>query len=281
MFYGKTAKQLLVYKAAIEGKKNSTSVPLFFKFGKNKWMQKMVNGEISFSCTGRFINDAIKTGNNIQGDAFEGVFARLKSNDCRIAQMKEKLKEDLEILEDTEPYVLLRRKSSQYKPIFCLYSYTFDDINNDCCNPKVGKNLVKHEFHDDMYSGFAESLDIKNVLSNDEQFTQVVFAKSENFINRLKLEMLSQDHIFKISRVNYSEFEKDEFFIEPTAAYNELFYKFPKYKGQHEARVCLLDMNFNNYSERYSLNIGPLSDDEYKILHEPFYFNSTVIYKKK
>lgn len=281
MFYTKAEKQILSYKVALEAKNKETKVPLFFKFGKYKWMKKLSNGELSFSCTGNFINEAIKTGNNIQGDAFEGVFARLKNNDIKIEQMKEKLKDDLEILEDTEPYVLLRRKSSKYKPIFCLYSYTYDDIYNECDNPKVGANLVKHKFHDDMYSGFAESLSIKNVLSPDEQFTQVVFSKSEDFLNRLKCAILSQDHIFKISRVNYTEFEQEEFFIEPSATYNELFYKFPKYKGQHEARICLLDMDFNDYSERYSLNIGTLSDDECKIEHTPFYFVSTVIFKKK
>lgn len=275
------AKQLLFYKAAIEGKNKETSVPLFFKFGKYKWMKKLANGELSFSCTGNFINEAIKTGNEIQGDAFEGVFARLKNNDYRIDLMKEKLKDDLEVLEDTEPYVLLRRKSSKYKPIFCLYSYTYDDIYNECTDPKIGANLVEHKFHEDMYSGFAESLSIKNVLSLDEQFTQVIFSKSENFLNRLKCAILSQDHIFKISRVNYTEFEKEEFFIEPSATYNELFYKFPQYKGQHEARICLLDMNFNDCSERYSLNIGVLSDDECIIEHKPFYFKSTVIFKKR
>lgn len=281
MIYRKCEKELLSYKVAIEGKHKETSAPLFFKFGKYKWMKRLANGELSFSCTGNFINEAIKTGNTIQGDAFEGVFARLKNNDDRIGLMKEKLKDDLEILEDTEPYVLLRRKSSKYKPIFCLYSYTYDDIYNECNNPKVGANLVQHRFHDDMYSGFAESLSIKNVLSPDEQFAQVIFSKSETLLNRLKCAMLSQDHIFKISRVNYTEFEKDEFFIEPSATYNELFYKFPQYKGQHEARICLLDMEFNGCSERYSLNIGSLSDDEYKIEHKPFYFESTVIFKKR
>lgn len=280
MFYSNWEKQLLSYKIATEGKNKETSVPLFFKFGKNKWMKKLANGELSFSCTGSFINEAMKTGNNIQGDAFEGVFARLKNNDYRIELMKEKLKDDLEILEDIEPYVLLRRKSSKYKPIFCLYSYTYDDIYNECDIPKVGANLVEHKFHDDMYSGFAESFSIKNVLSIDDQFAQVVFSKSEIFLNRLKCAMLSQDHIFKISRVNYTEFEKEEFFIEPSATYNELFYKFPQYKGQNEARICLLDMNFNNYSERYSLNIGALSEDECKIEYKPFYLKLTVIFKK-
>ena len=119
MFYTKVEKQILSYKVSIE-KNKETTVPLFFKFGKCKWMKKLTSGELSFSCTGNFINEAIKTGNNIQGDALEGVFARLKNNDDRIEQMKEKLKDDLEILEDTKPYVLLRRKSSKYKPIFSI-----------------------------------------------------------------------------------------------------------------------------------------------------------------
>ncbi|MBR3768249.1 MAG: hypothetical protein IKL10_08460 [Clostridia bacterium] len=66
---------------------------------------------------------------------------------------------------------------------------------------RLGINLVKHKFHDDMYSGFAESLSIKNVLSPNEQFTQVVFSKSENFLNRLKCAIFSKTSNYKITLV--------------------------------------------------------------------------------
>jgi hypothetical protein len=81
--------------------------------------------------------------------------------------------------------------------------------------------------------------------------------------------------------VNYDEFNKKEFFIEPTSNYEELFYKFPKYSYQYETRICMTGMKFSNIFERFSLNIGRLFKDYYNKTHEPIYVEfDTVIAKK-
>ena len=84
----------------------------------------------------------------------------------------------------------------------------------------------------------------------------------------------------KIGYVNYTEFENDTFFIPPTKDYDELFYKFPKYKHQHEFRICLIDMIFDNIYERYNLDIGRLPTNEYRITNFPFYITTEAILKK-
>ncbi len=260
---------------------NKDRVFLFFKFGVHKWMQKLTEGTLSFSCTGNFIFQAIHTDNDIQGDQLEGVFARLRKDDPRITQMESKLGKDLEIIPDDECFVLLRRKSSKYKPIFCLYSYADQDILDDCTSPAPGKQIVTHVFDSKMYTGFADTYEARNVVVPDLRFAQVTLAKSATFLMRLKVALNSQKLKHKIAYVNYTEFEKETFFIPPTEKYDELFYKFPKYKPQHEVRICLTGLSFSHIGQRFNLDIGTLSDSEYKLTHTPFYFTSEVIMKSK
>ena len=66
----------------------------------------------------------------------------------------------------------------------------------------------------------------------------------------------------EISHINYTLFEDEEFYIEPTDQRKELFYKFPKYSYQREARILLLGLEISNCNERHTLNIGPLSDED-------------------
>ena len=254
---------------------------LFFKFGIHKWMQKLVEGELSFSCTGSFIFQAIHTDNDIQGDKLEGVFARLRKDDPLIIQMGSKLGKDLEIIPDNECYVLLRRKSSKYRPIFCLYSYADKDILDDCTSPAPGRQFVTHTFASEMYTGFADTYEARNVVVPDLRFAQVTLSKSATFLMRLKVSLNAQKLKHKIGYVNYTEFEKETFFIPPTENYDELFYKFPKYKSQHEVRICLPELSFSHIGQRFNLDIGKLSDSEYKLAHTPYYFTSEVIMKRK
>lgn len=253
---------------------------ILFKFGEQRWMQKLVEGNINFSCAGNFIDQAIKTGNVIQGDPYEGVFARLKSTDPRINAMRKELGNDLELIDDVYPYVMLRRKSSKLKPIFCLYGYKNSDALMDCANPQDGINSIKHLFHEEMYSGFSNSLSAYNVVSDSHRFAQVSFIQSGSFITRIKIALVIKGLGYKMDNINYTEFEKETFFITPTISYDELFYKFPQYKHQHECRICLKSISFENIYERYNLEIGALSNTEYKITHSPFYITTEAILKK-
>ena len=57
---------------------------LFLKFSEQRWIQNLIEGIMSFSCIGYFINLAQKSDNKEQGDDFEGFFARLKSDDTML-----------------------------------------------------------------------------------------------------------------------------------------------------------------------------------------------------
>lgn len=251
---------------------------ILVRFGEKRWMDRMIQGEVSFSCIGAFIKQAIKTGNNVQGDRFEGVFARLRSKDPKIEEMSNLLGKDLEIIEDND-YILLRRKSSKFKPIFCLYAYTAEDALNDGNITKEGEVTIRHDFNNQMFMGFASSTNLL-VLREDYRFS-LVMLQPEPFVQRIRMAMFLNNLPYTMKRVNYSLFEQETFFIQPTDNYDELFYKFPQYAYQHEARICLKQKKLWSVFDRYNLNIGKLSKEDYNVIHTKAYFTVDAIVEEK
>lgn len=241
---------------------------LIFKFGEYRWMKKLIDGDVNFSCTGAFIHQAESSGNDIQGDRYEGVFARLDNSDQRIIEMESKLGNDLEIIDDGD-FKLLRRKSSKKKPIFCFYGYKAGDLLEDGNVDSTGYKVIRHDFDERMYSGFANSINL-NVISESHRFTQVTI-QPKSFVDRVKIAMLENNHKYEMHPIDYELFSAETFFIEPTEKYEELFHKFPQYKYQYEGRICITGMEFDSIFDRYSLQIIPLKEEDYKVTHTPLY----------
>lgn len=253
---------------------------ILFRFGEKRWIEKIADGNLSFSCAGAFINQAKKTGNIVQGDEYEGIFARLYPDDSRIDNMKKRLGNDLEEI-NQNGYVLLRRKSAKLKPIYCFYGYTARDVLEDANIEQLGENVIRHEFDERMFGGFSNSEDVKNVLSEDRRFTMISL-QPKPFVDRVRFFMAHNGYGFKMGKVNYELLSDDTFFIEPTSEYNELFYKSPEYSYQYEARICMKDMRFHNIFERFDLDIGKLKSEEYRINYDKLYFViNAVIARRK
>lgn len=111
-----------------------------FKFGQWKWIKRLSEGHINFACGGAYIKQANQDGNNEQGDKYEGVFARLQSNDPLVEHMRDLLGDDLESIDDGS-YVLLRRQSAKKIPMFCFYKYNVADLNEGT-KSKINDNLL-------------------------------------------------------------------------------------------------------------------------------------------
>lgn len=253
---------------------------LLFRFGEKRWIEKIVEGNLSFSCAGAFINQAKNTGNTVQGDEYEAIFAKLYPDDIRIAEMKRKLGDDLEEI-NLNDHILLRRKSAKLKPIFCFYGYTARDLLEEANIEHLGENTVRHEFDERMFSGFSNSESVKNVLSEERRFTMITLMP-QPFVDRVKFFMKLNGYGFKMGKVKYEIISNDTFFIEPTAEYNELFYKAKEYSYQCEARICMKNMKFNNIFERFDCNIGKLRPEEYYINYDKLYFTiNAVIARRK
>ena len=252
------------------------------KFGEARWIQKIVEGELSFSCAGAFINQAKKTGNTIQGDLLEAVFARLLKTNPKIQEMREKLGNDLEEIPDGD-YIFLRRKSAKRIPIFCIFSLK----KKNFISKKPGNQNIEFSFDKRLYDGFANK-NIKNTVPNSHKFTMAYFI-TEKFINRIKLRSGHQELRSKIqfnidavagfsaipeeeflaiksANVRYENFHEGEFFSEPTDNYDELFVKSDEYEYQAEVRICIRNIKLSSYSDRYTVKIEKFKDGEYKII---------------
>lgn len=241
---------------------------MMYKFSENQWINKLIQGEVSFSCAGAFIIKAKNTGNIVQGDELEGVFARQHINSPTIELMRKKLGNDLEEIQDGD-YVFLRRKSSKLKPIFCWYAYTAEDAVYDGKPNVAGKQKVKLEFDERLFEGFA-SESIGNVISDDHRFTMILL-QPKPFIDKIKLALSLRRYAYQMHPVKYIDIHEEEFFIEPTEEYPELFIKSNEYYYQHEARICITSEKFNNVFQRNTLLIGKFNIDDYNIVHSRIY----------
>lgn len=230
-----------------------------FRFGQKRYTEAFARGYFSFSCPGAYITQAIETGNNEQGDRFEAVFARLRKTDPRIEKMKEQLHEDLEIIEDGE-YVLLRRYSARLIPVFCFFNYKISDLREgELGEYKDGTILVKMKFDPKMYSGF------ESENASDEEKLILIYIDAVAFTNKVEGFLKTpqgKNANARMSEVDYKERGNDTFFIEPTENYDELKYKRPRYKYQHEGRIYFPQCRFISEKDRYTLFAGAFEKNQ-------------------
>ena len=221
------------------------------KIGEEKWIKKLENGSACFSPIADYIEKGEKENNNEQGDKYEGVFARLKKNDTRIHDMEDRLKGDLEEIEDGE-YILLRRKSSRTVPVFCLYGFYKEDAQMI----ELSSNNVKLELipSSKMYNEF-----LNGVSSTEEKKVAWTLFFSLGHLQQNIQTALDDKHVnYRFAKVQYDLFDGDEFFIEPTSDYPELTHKAKRLSYQKEIRWVLPNIH---QSTKYILPYTPLKKE--------------------
>lgn len=97
------------------------------KIAKPRWAKSLRDGTAWFGSVESYIQKAQKDHNDEQGDAFEGVFARVGRFSNELINCMKKFGNDLEIIPDGE-YCLLRRKSIRKACVFCMYGLTPQDF---------------------------------------------------------------------------------------------------------------------------------------------------------
>jgi hypothetical protein len=250
-----------------------------FKVGSYLWMKRLHDlGEISFSNACNFVAQARATGNNEQGDTHEAVFARLLPNDSRINEMKDLLGKDLEIAPDGK-YMLLRRRSSKFVPLYCLYTLRDTDFTDQLKHE--GLNTVEHEIPQEIYAGFTAAFTNSNVMSTD-MLPAIVFFQSDPFFKSIDNTLLSNGYTFSRKAIEYSKMAPDEFFISPTDKREELFSKRPRYKYQREVRYIITNKMMHHLSERLNITSPVYSPkDKHLFLNVPIGIKLDVIAQKR
>ncbi len=250
-----------------------------FRFSERRWNDCIVNGHLSFSCAGAYLKQAIKTNNDIQGDRYEGVFARLKNGDKRIEELRLTLGNDLWIIPEGE-YSLLLRKSALHIPIFCFYGYKVRDVLVDAgSEAHVGMNTVRHYFDGRMFTGFVDHTGFEKAISYDHQFSSLILKAP--FLTRLRISLIDGKIPYKMAHVDYSKMNNDTFLIPPTQNYDELFNKRGIYEYQSETRIILPEIHLPTFVDRHQIEIGALKTDDYIITNSQLFFDINVNFGKR
>ena len=226
-------------------------IELCMKVSEKQWIESLRNGTVCFNPIEVFIKKAEKNGNNEQGDRYEGIFARLQTNDRRIGELKIRFGDDLEIIPENNNYVLLRRKSSRKIPIFCMYGVRRDELElqEDSVHKENGKYIgtVVYDFPTRIYNGFLNSSDVWGF-----------YASSGHFCVALEKALGDNNLTYGKAVINYDIELDKEFYFEPTENYSELIHKRKELEYQHEIRYIL---PFSPRDEKYLLKYAPLAEN--------------------
>ncbi len=225
------------------------NIELCMKVSEKRWIESLRKGKVCFNPVDKFIKQAEIDGNNEQGDKYEGIFARIKANDVRLTNLRNRFGDDLEEIAEDE-YILLRRKSSRKVPIFCVYGIRKDElkIRENSVKDEAGeyKCTVDYNFPDKIYNGFLGCADVWGF-----------YASSGHFCAAIE-EALGKSHLsYTKSVISYDIDPNNEFYFEPDSDYSELNHKRKDLEYQHEIRYRLLDFPRD---DKYLLDYVPLSD---------------------
>jgi len=224
-----------------------TNIFGYIKFTGETWANNLANGEVSFSCAGKYISDEQTTGDTSRGDRLEAVFAHLKKDDNRIAICEKRFGTDLEVIEDNE-YVYLRRRSSCLVPIFCIFGITDSLFKTEVLNEHEVKFSL--DFPEDMYGGFT-----------DKSNYSCAFLQAQSFESEIKTTFNSLSIKYNMKPAVYGIVDGD-FYIEPTEAREELFLKRSIYSNQHEYRIILPEERFSSICERKNIMLNPCNKND-------------------
>lgn len=225
---------------------------MLHRFDEARWIRKLVEGQVSFSCVGNFLKSYIKDGNTVRGDDFEGVFAHLPKTDARVQNAINTLGDDLEIIEDGN-YVYLRRHSVKRIPVFCIYMIDGETLVENI--KSAGIHDVEIVFDPRLVEGFS-----KCDSQNEDEHINILSIFPEQFVTPISDFCLNQGITIKRDKVKYQNIHGD-YYVEPTDKYNELFVKDTCYQYQHEERMILPNEQVYGENNRYNLELKPF---EYK-----------------
>lgn len=235
------------------------NIEICMKISKKQWIESLRNGTACFSPVGVFINQAATSGNNEQGDWYEGIFARMRKTDLRLPELKVRLGDDLEIIDDHD-YVMLRRKSIRKLPIFCMYGIDKNElvVQEDTMYKEAGEWIgkVRYDFPEKMYKG-----------SLDEDDVWAFYVSAGHFHDALDVALQGKGLTFRKTVVAYDIDPDAEFYIEPDEQYSELDHKRKDLAYQHEIRYTLLNFPREEY---YLVQYEPLEENSCGIAQEVY-----------
>lgn len=243
------------------------------KISQKKWIEELQKGSAWFGAINNYIVKAEETNNNEQGDKYEGVFARCKKVDPIVMEQRNRLGDDLEIIDDGE-YCFLRRKSSRNACAFCMYGIKntdltpigeIDDINGEL----IGK--FHYDIEPRMYSSFLQDGSSPSEVAG-------FYSSSGHIIDAIESSLQKERYKWIRKMVQYDIDISKEFFIEPKQDYPELFHKRIDLEYQHEVRIIILGATPG--TKGIGVSYQPVSVQSGNFALGELYLEGTAIFKR-
>lgn len=210
---------------------------LCMKISQEIWIKKLQGGSVWFGFINNFIKQAEETGNNEQGDKYEGVFAHVKRDSKIIRKYQERFGSDLEIINDSE-YCFLRRKSCKKVAVFCMYGVKNTDlkIGDTYFDNDTGKRKghFRYDIDEKMYNSFLRDGTLPESVAG-------YYCSAGHLIGAIEKALNNNHYTWNRKMVTYDIDIEQEFAIEPTSGYPELWHKRKDLSYQHEVRFAILD----------------------------------------
>lgn len=244
---------------------------LCMKVSQQKWIEALKNGSAWFSAVGEYIKKAEETGNDQQGDKYEGVFARCRKDSDIYYSSLNQFGSDLEIIDDGE-YCFLRRKSSRNVYAFCMYGIKNTELQIQQDSLYIENNIKKAKF-----SYFIDSKMYSDFLQDGTAPADITgYYCSAGHINEAIEKELKKTGFRWIRKMVKYDIDLDkEFYIEPSEDYPELMHKRKDLSYQHESRFLVFD--FRNEKNGFVLNYTPLSNHSGEFAFGELYIEGTAI----
>lgn len=208
------------------------------KIAKPRWAKSLRDGTAWFGSVESYIQKAQKDHNDEQGDAFEGVFARVGRFSNELINCMKKFGNDLEIIPDGE-YCLLRRKSIRKACVFCMYGLTPQDflpIGELYYIDGVKVCDFQHTVSQKMFEGFLD----------DKEKAASVCASIGHLNEAISKGASDVGYTIRRQELKYDLDFTREFMIagiEPGSPYEELFHKQKRFSYQHKLRSLLSNVD--------------------------------------
>lgn len=250
------------------------SLVICMKISQEIWIKKLLNGSVWFGFINNYIKQAEETGNNEQGDKYEGIFAHVKKDSKTIRKYQERFGADLEIINDSE-YCFLRRKSCKKVAAFCMYGVKNSDLEiTDIYYDDTGK--MKGHFRCDidqkMYNSFLRDGTLPESVAG-------YYCSAGHLIGAIEKALNVNHYNWKRKMVTYDIDIEKEFIIEPTSEYPELWHKRKDLSYQHEVRFAILDSI--KEEKGIEITIDPIKKNSGNFALGELYFEGTADVEEK
>ena len=256
-----------------------TNIFLLYKITRKEFIKKLAQGEVFFSCCGRYVDIAKAGCDKGQGDKFECVFAKyLKKNSRKPIQVYKKLfGKDLKIESDGD-YILFRRKSSLLTPTACFYSIDNETaINNlqgkekECIEQILTENQDKEKVTIEKFPLTIPQIYLDEFNLNDDELDAMIIQPGL-FLPALTAKNVTYRKIAYIDTNKEFDIFEDELYLnfygkltksEAIEKRIEMFFKDKEnYSHQCEFRCIISNTLFKNHSQGKTVKISGLTSME-------------------